>query len=92
MKGAKILRAIAEKAGVQVERLIGVESSSHVKVVCLYGGYRFFILVGGNFADADARVLKNILADFKKARRAIETKDPALMRKYLGARWKNKAL
>lgn len=74
-----------EAAGFIVLGMKG-SKSSHVRFICEYKGRKFLYSTSLNKVDSDARWQANQFGDIRNIKKAIDTGDATLMRKYLGQR------
>lgn len=79
-------KTLLEEAGFEVLGTKGGKSTSHVRYLCSYKGYEFVFASSNNTVDSDPRWLANHNAIIKRIRRAIDTKNETLLRKYLNLR------
>lgn len=82
-KGDKQLRAIIEAEGIDI-RAISVAGSGHTRFELTYGTNDFIVVTGNNTISSDRRKATNFRADIRNIKRALDTKDPTLIKKYLG--------
>lgn len=75
-----------EDEGFKVLGTKGGKSTSHFRFRCEYKGYSFMYAASYNLANSDPRWRANTIAIIRRMRRAIDTNDPVLLKKYLGIR------
>lgn len=81
IKSVKTLRAIIESEGVEV---VGAKITDHVKFELSYKGQEFIYVTGQNDLMRDRRKMMTFRGDIRRAKKAIDTGDETLMKKYLG--------
>ncbi len=82
-KGGKQIRAIIEAEGIDI-RAVSIAGSGHTRFELTYGTNDFVVVTGTSNVGSDRRKATNFRADLRNIKRALDTKDPTLVKRYLG--------
>lgn len=81
-KSVKTLRAVIESEGLDI---LSVQKANHFKFEVYYKGKTFTLVTSVNDLDSDQRKITSFRSDVRRAKKAVDTGDEALMKKYMGA-------